>query len=89
MGGVYLRAVLVDAAGNQIVAAPLSSCSGGVLGCYQNPYGGWGVELDTRVQTLTQSLSDCTVLVAGVSGTCTFTSTIDLILKTTSAHTFN
>jgi len=59
-----------------------------VLGCV-NVGGDWGVQMDTRIQTLTQSLSDCTVLVSGVSGTCSFTSVIDLILNTTSAHTFN
>jgi hypothetical protein len=91
MGGVYLRAVLEDAAGNELVtAAPLSSCASGLLGC-QSVDNKWGVELDTRVQTLTQSLSECTVfdLTGAQSGTCSFTSTIDLILKTTSAHTFN
>jgi len=91
MGGVYLRAVLEDAAGNEVAeAAPLSSCAGGVLGC-QTVAGKWGVELDTRVQTLSQSLSECTVfdLTGTESGTCSFTSTIDFILKTTSAHTFN
>lgn len=91
MGGVYLRAVLVDDAGNEIVAAPLSSCAAGVLGC-QEVDGGWGVQLDTRIQTLTQSLSTCTVMdMTGTTqiGTCDFTSIIDLVLNTTSAHTFN
>lgn len=89
MGGVYLRAVLIDANGNEIVAAPLTSCSAGVLGCQEVAPGSWGVQLDTRIQTLTQSLSECTVLVGDATGTCSFTSIIDLILNTTSAHTFN
>ncbi|PYV47039.1 MAG: hypothetical protein DMG94_07750 [Acidobacteria bacterium] len=45
------------------------------------------------MQTLTQSLSDCVVnvTVSGVAGTgtCDFTSTIQLILQTTSAHSYN
>ena len=93
MGGVYLRAVLVpDAGGDEIVAAPLTLCVAGVLGCVvpADSPGEWGVMLDTRIQTLTQSLSECTVMVEGdLSGTCSFTSVIDLVLKTTSAHTFN
>src|SRR5262249_22716626 len=35
MGGVYLRAVLVDSNNQEIAAAPLSSCSLGILGCTQ------------------------------------------------------
>ena len=91
MGGVYLRAVLTPAAGGpDIVAAPLNLCTLTTLGCWESPTsGGWGVRLDTRIQTLTQSLSECTVLVGDLTGTCSFTSIIDLILKTTSAHTFN
>ena len=73
---------------SSIVGAPLSLSTSTVLGCV-NVGGDWGVQMDTRIQTLTQSLSDCTVLVSGVSGTCSFTSVIDLILNTTSAHTFN
>jgi len=88
MGGVYLRAVLVDSAGAEIEAAPLSSCVGGTLGC-QVVAGSRGVQLDTRIQTLTQSLSECTVMVDDLTGTCSFTSIIDLVLNTTSAHTFN
>jgi hypothetical protein len=44
-----------------------------------------------RIQTISQSISDRTVLVDGASGTCTFTftSVIDLILQTASAHSFN
>jgi hypothetical protein len=96
MGAVYLKAQLVDAAGNVIVAAPLSACADGVLGCsnlgtVSDP--NWGVLLDSRIQTLSQELSECVVNATtidgtSVTGTCTFTSTIDLILNTTSAHTF-
>ena len=88
MGGVYLRAVLTPANGGpDIVAAPLTACNPNVLGCVAVD-GGWGVMLDTRIQSLTQSLSDCTVLVGDLSGTCSFTSIIDLILNTTSSHSF-
>jgi len=90
MGGVYLRAVLVDAGGHEIEAAPLSACNSGILGCTQATNGDWGVLLDSRIQTLSQSLSNCVVNIDLVgTGTCTFTSTLDLILQTTSAHTFN
>src|SRR5262249_45827521 len=51
--------------------------------------GNYGVTLDARVQQLTQSLSDCVVTVGTTTGTCTFDLTTDLVLKTTSAHTFN
>src|SRR5262249_17562231 len=90
MGGVYLRAVLVDSNGNEIVAAPLSYCGTGILGCTQASNGDWGVLLDSRIQTLSQDLSNCVVNIPLVgTGSCTFTSTIDLVLQTTSAHTFN
>ncbi|MEN6537153.1 MAG: hypothetical protein ABFD89_26085 [Bryobacteraceae bacterium] len=91
MGGVYLRAVLVpDAGGAEIVAAPLSMCGTNILGCVSSGSPSkWGIILDSRVQTLTQSLSECTVMVGDLTGTCSFTSIIDLVLKTTSAHTFN
>ncbi len=93
MGGVYLRAVLKDGSGNVIVAEPIKSCDDSILGCYSDANGNKGVILDTRVQTLTQELSNCVVnvTVGGVpgTGTCTFDSTIELILNTTSAHTFN
>jgi len=89
MGGVYMRAVLTPVAGGpDIVGAPINVCSANILGCV-SVGGDWGVQLDTRIQTLTQSISDCTVLVGDLSGTCSFTSVIDLILNTTSAHTFN
>ena len=93
MGGVYLRAVLTDANGKEIVAAPLSACNGGILGCTQAANGEWGVMLDSRIQTLSQTLSQCVVDVTSIvgtnDGTCSFSSTIDLITKTTSANTFN
>jgi hypothetical protein len=94
MGAVYLRAVLVpDGGGAPIVAAPLTSCAGGVLGCAELESGNWGVILDSRIQSLTQELSACVVDVTSIpgtsDGTCTFTSTIDLLLQTTSANSFN
>jgi hypothetical protein len=89
MGAVYMRAVLIPAGGGDpIVAAPLNLCGTDVFGC-SAVNNEWGVVLDSRIQTLSQSISDCTVLVEGVSGTCEFTSVIDLILQTASAHTFN
>jgi len=91
-----MRAVLsTDAKGSNIVqiADPVGMCTNDILGCQQTSNGSFGVVLDSRVQTLTQTLSDCVVnvTVGGIagSGTCTFDSTIDLILKTTSAHTYN
>jgi hypothetical protein len=92
MGGVYLRAVLTDSVGNVVqVAEPIKSCSPEILGCYQDANGAKGVVLDSRVQTLTQALSNCVVTMPGVTGTgtCTFDLTTQLILETTSAHTFN
>jgi len=102
MGGVYLRAVVEDAFGNKILASPLNLCSGdnvqAVYGCFSPTNGAadsdWGVILNARVQTLTQALSNCVVnvtvpTVGDVVGACTLTSTIDLILNTTSAHSFN
>lgn len=91
MGAVYLRAVLTPANGGaDIIAAPLNLCNTSLFGC-ADPQGNakWGVVLDSRIQTLTQDISACTVLVDGVSGTCDFTSIIDLILNTASANTFN
>jgi len=90
MGAVYLRAVLVPAAGgDEIVAAPLNLCQATIWGC-SNVDNKWGVVLDSRIQTLMQSLIECDVLIDGeVAGSCDFTSTIDLILKTASANTFN
>jgi hypothetical protein len=88
-GGVYERAVLLDGSGNTVaVAFPVAACTSTVLGC-QSIGNGFGVTLDSRVQTLTQSLSDCVVNVGLTTGTCSFTSTIGLVLQTTSAHSFN
>lgn len=89
MGGVYERAVLLDGSGNVVATAfPVAACTSDMLGCQQigNNY---GVTIDSRVQTLTQSLSDCVVNAGSTTGSCSFTSTIGLVLQTTSAHTFN
>ena len=93
-GGVYLRAVLLNAQNGSPVmyGYPAAACNISVLGCSGTGVTS-GVVLDSRVQTLTQSLSDCVVnvTVSGVAGTgtCDFTSTIQLILQTTSAHGYN
>lgn len=90
MGAVYMRAVLVPANGGPvIVAAPLTQCTSSMFGCQEVEAGKWGVVLDSRIQTLTQSLSECTVIVGDQTGTCSFTSIIDLVLQTASANTFN
>ena len=94
MGGVYLRAVLKDATGRNIVkiADPVGMCQNDILGC-QSVGSDYGVVLDSRIQTLTQTLSDCVVNVTvgtvAATGTCSFDSTIDLVLKTAGAHGFN
>ena len=89
MGGVYERAVLLDGSGNVVATGfPVADCTSDLLGC-QSIGGSFGVTIDSRVQTLTQTLSDCVVNVGTTSGTCSFTSTIGLVLQTTSAHTFN
>ncbi|MFP5209931.1 MAG: hypothetical protein ACLGRW_11645 [Acidobacteriota bacterium] len=90
MGGVYLRAVLYDSDGNMIVAYPINECSGDILGCQLVPStggtgSGYGVVLDSRIQTLSQTLSGCTV---STGGTCSFDLTTQLILQTATAHTF-
>ena len=89
-GAVYMRAALIDSAGKQIVAEPLARCSASIFGCTQKS-NYWGVVLDSRIQTLTQDITACTVLVDGAAGTstCDFTSTIDFVLQTASANTFN
>jgi hypothetical protein len=88
-GGVYERAVLLDGAKNVVATAfPVAACTPMVLGC-QSIGTGYGVTLDSRVQTLTQSLSECVVNIGTTVGSCSFTSTIGLILQTTSAHSFN
>jgi hypothetical protein len=90
-GGVFLRAILTNqATGEVIVGYPAAVCNANILGCHADASGTFGVTLDSRVQSLTQSISDCIVAVTGGgSGTCTFDLTTDLVLKTTSAHTFN
>lgn len=89
-GGVYLRAVIINqATGDVQVAYPVAVCTADILGCHQDTNGNYGVTLDTRVQQLTQQISQCIVTVGDQSGTCTFDLTTDLVLKTTSAHTFN
>src|SRR5947207_808457 len=80
-GAVYLRVALIDANGRQIVAEPLARCSASILGCTQKS-NYWGVVLDSRIQSLTQDITACTVLVDSISGTCDFTSTIDFIFQT-------
>ena len=87
-GAVYLRVALIDSNGRQIVAEPLARCSASILGCTQKS-NYWGVILDSRIQSLTQDITACTVLVDSISGTCDFTSTIDFIFQTASANTFN
>ena len=89
-GGVYMRAVLLDSSGNIVkIADPVGECTNDILGCQQSTSGDFGVTLDSRVQTLSQTLSNCVATVGDVTGTCTFDSTLQLILQTTSAHTFN
>ena len=94
-GGVYMRAVLTDPNTGAVVriADPVAVCTNDILGCQASSSGDFGVTLDSRVQTLTQTLSTCVVnvVVGGVagSGTCDFDLTTQLILQTTSAHTFN
>jgi hypothetical protein len=89
IGGVYERAVLLDGSGNVVATAfPVAECTSIILGC-QAIGNGFGVTLDSRVQTLTQALSDCVVTVGITTGACSFTSTIGLVLQTTSAHSFD
>lgn len=99
IGGVYLRVTATDSNGNTYVAAPISLCDDeagpAVYGCV-DPTGDddWGVILNSRIQTLTQSLSECLVEVTDLednilSGTCDFEQVTDLTLNTTSAHSFN
>ncbi len=71
------------------VADPIAACSDAILGCVQDSSNHYGVVLDSRVQTLTQTLSDCVVTVGTSTGSCNFDSTLQLVLDTTSAHTFN
>ncbi len=89
-GGVYMRAVLRDPSTGKIVqiADPVAVCTNDILGCHQAGTE-FGVTLDSRIQTLSQTLSTCVVTVASSTGTCDFDSTVQLILKTASAHSFN
>ena len=91
-GAVYLRAVLRDPNTNAVVqvADPIAACTDQILGCVKDTHGSFGVVLDSRVQTLSQTLSNCVVTVLGTAGgSCNFDSTLQLILQTTSAHSFN
>lgn len=89
-GAVYLRAVLKNSAGDVVaIGYPAAVCTNEILGCAADANNNFGVILDSRVQTLTQSLSECVVSAGVLTGTCTFDSTIGLLLQTTSAHTFN
>lgn len=93
-GAVYLRAIVTNLSTGEVeLGYPAAVCNDAILGCHA--VGGsataFGVALDTRVQSLTQSLSQCIVNdLTGVQiGTCDFTLTTDLLLQTTSAHTYN
>jgi hypothetical protein len=90
-GAVYLRAVLRDPNTKLVVqiADPIADCTDAILGCTKDTNGDYGVVLDSRVQTLSQTLSACVVTIGGITaGSCNFDSTVQLILQTTSAHTF-
>lgn len=89
-GGVFMRAVLMNRTTGAIlrIADPVGACKDGILGC-QLVGQDYGVVLNSRVQTISQSLSNCVVSVGDLSGTCEFDSTVQLVLKTTSAHSFN
>jgi hypothetical protein len=91
-GAVFLRVVLRDPNTNAVVqiADPIADCTDQILGCVKDTNGSYGVVLDSRVQTLSQTLSNCVVTIAGATGgSCNFDSTLQLILQTTSAHSFN
>jgi hypothetical protein len=90
-GGVFLRAIVTNQAGGTLpqVGYPVAACTTDLLGCHADVNGNFGVTLDTRVQSLTQDISNCIVTVGTSTGSCTFDLTTDLMLKTTSAHTFN
>jgi hypothetical protein len=62
-------AVLTPADGSaDIVAPPLDLRNASVWGC-GNQANGWGVVLESRIQTQWQTISECTVLVDGAAGT--------------------
>jgi hypothetical protein len=92
MGGVYMRAVLKDANGNVVATAyPIADCGNPDVpfGCVADANGDYGVILDSRIQTLSQTLSGCTVAITGGgAGTCSFDLTTQLILQTASSHAF-
>jgi hypothetical protein len=89
-GGVFMRAIVTNQATGAVqIGWPVAACTADILGCHADTSGTYGVTLDTRVQTLTQDISKCVVTVGDTTGTCTFDLTTDLILQTTSAHTFN
>lgn len=93
MGGVYMRAVLLDSGGNVVATAyPIADCATmatAPFGCVADKNGDYGVVLDSRIQTLSQTLSGCVVsITGGGSGTCSFDLTTQLILQTASAHSF-
>lgn len=86
-GSVFLRAIVINqATGAVTIGFPVAVCNANILGCQADANGTFGVALDTREQTLTQDITQCLV---STGGTCSFDLTTDLILKTTSAHTFN
>jgi len=90
-GAVFLRVVLRDPNTGAVVqiADPIADCTDQILGCVKDTNGSYGVVLDSRVQTLSQTLSNCVVTVSGTAGgSCNFDSTLQLILQTTSAHSF-
>ena len=88
-GGVYLRAEEPKHRRRGSGRRSIAACSDAILGCVQDSSNHYGVVLDSRVQTLTQTLSDCVVTVGTSTGSCNFDSTLQLVLDTTSAHTFN
>ncbi len=90
-GAVFLRVVLRDPNTGAVVqlADPIADCTDQILGCVMDTNGSYGVVLDSRVQTLSQTLSNCVVTVSGTAGgSCNFDSTLQLVLQTTSAHSF-
>ena len=95
-GGVYMRAIITNQATGVVqVAYPVAACKPSILGCYSPTGSGpdYGVILDQRIQSLTQDITQCVVnvVVGGTPGTgsCNFDLTTDLILSTTSAHSYN
>jgi hypothetical protein len=90
MGGVYERAVLINQnTGTKTYAYPVEACGTGnyglLYGC-ESVGRGYGVVLDSRVQTLTTNVTNCLVT---AGGTCSVEVDTQLVLDTTSAHTFN